>query len=77
MIDEEGTGGSVRHGDHVVDLLNSEPVEDVGHEELEPHVLDTGDHLGRLEVSVGRVTSSLSRVVDEVCEEEGSGSVPL
>ena len=43
----------VTHRDHVVDFLDTEPVEDIGHQRLESHILDTGDKFCGLEVSVG------------------------
>jgi hypothetical protein len=56
----------VTHGDHMVDFGDAEPVQDVRHERLEAHVLDASDELGRLEVLVGRVSSTLTQVVDEI-----------
>ena len=62
----KGGNAHVTHRHHVVDLLDAEPVKDVGHERLETHVLDAGDKLGRLEVLVGRVTTTLAQIVNEV-----------
>ena len=56
----------VTHRHHVVDLPDTKPVKNIGHERLETHVLDTGDELSRLEVLVRRVAAPLSEVVDEV-----------
>lgn len=56
----------VTHRNHVVDFLDTEPVQDVGHECLEAHVLDTRDELCRFEVLVGGVTTPLPQVVDKV-----------
>jgi hypothetical protein len=50
----------------VVNLLDAEPVQDIGHESLEAHVFDTGDELRGLEILVRAVTSTLAEVVDEV-----------
>lgn len=51
----------IAHRNHVVDLLDSQPMQDVGHECLEPHILDTSDELGRLEVSISAVTATFLR----------------
>ena len=56
----------VAHGDHVVDLANAKPVQDVGHECLESHVLDTRNELRRAEILVRRITATLAQVIHEV-----------
>ncbi len=56
----------VTHGHHVVDLLNTEPVQDVGHESLEAHVFDARDLLRRLEILIGRIATPLAKIVDQV-----------
>ena len=56
----------ITHADHVVDLGNTEPVEDVGHERLETHVFYTGDNFGGAEVFIGGVAAAFAEVVDEV-----------
>lgn len=65
-----GTGeldaGWTHHGYHVIDLLNSQPVQHVRHQRLEPHILDPGDQLGGFEVPIGGISGSFARVVDEV-----------
>src|SRR5919201_351291 len=55
----------VRHRDQPVDLADAEPVQHVGHQLLEPHVLDAGDALGAREVLRGAVAAdlALARVV--------------
>jgi hypothetical protein len=50
----------------MIDLLYPEPVEDVGHECLEPHVLHASDELSRLEILVSRVTAPFAEVVNKV-----------
>ena len=56
----------IAHRHHVVDLLDTEPVQHVGHERLETHVLDARDEFRRFEVLVGGVTATLAQVVDQV-----------
>src|SRR5439155_24124942 len=57
----------IRHRHPAVDAGDAEPMEDIGHQLLEAHVLDAGDALGTAEISVGGVTAglALARVVDE------------
>ena len=54
------------HGQHPVNLSDAEPMKDIGHERLEPHVLDARDILGALEVLARPVLSAFSCVVYEV-----------
>lgn len=63
---DDGVVLHVGHAQHAVDLLDAEPVQDVGHEGLEAHVLDAGDVLGALEVLARAVGAPLARVVHEV-----------
>jgi len=49
-------------------------MQDVGHQRLETHILDTGYHLGRLEVLVGRIASALAKVVNKVFGHFAEGS---
>jgi hypothetical protein len=48
-------------------FLDAQPVEDVGHQLLEAHVLHAGHALGAREILVGRVAAhlALARVVDQ------------
>ena len=52
------------HAQHPINLGDTEPVEDVRHQSLEPHVLDAGYVFSPLEVIGGPVLASLPRVVD-------------
>jgi hypothetical protein len=56
----------VGHGHKAVNLGDSEPVEDIRHERLEAHILDSCDVLGSLEVLCGGISSSLAGIVDQV-----------
>ena len=56
----------ITHANHMIHLLDPEPVQNVGHECLESHILHTSNHLGRLEVAVSTVTTTLAEIVDEV-----------
>ena len=56
----------VAHRHHVVDLLDPKPVQDVGHERLEAHVLHASDKLGRLEILIGRIAATLAQVVYKI-----------
>ena len=58
----------VAHADHLVNLGDPQPVQDVGHERLEAHVLDACDELRGLEVLVRGVAAALAQVVHEVPE---------
>jgi hypothetical protein len=55
--------GLLAHAEHAVDLLDAEPMQDIGHQGLESHVLDPGDALSSLEVIRGAVFSSFSCIV--------------
>lgn len=56
----------IAHRHHVVDLRDTEPVQDVGHERLEAHVLHASNDLCRLEVLVRRITTALAKIVHKV-----------
>lgn len=56
----------VTHGHHVINLLDAEPVEYVGHERLEAHVLNTRDEFRRLEVLVRGIAAAFTEIVHEV-----------
>src|SRR5258708_4693080 len=55
------------HRDEAVDAGDAEPVQHVGHQLLEAHVLHAGDAFGALEIGRGAVAAvlALARVVDE------------
>lgn len=59
MKESPRTGAS-----HVVNLLHAEPVQDVGHQLLVPHVLDAGNVLRPRKVLARIVTTALPGVVD-------------
>ena len=50
----------------MVDLLYPEPVQDVGQERLESHVLNACDELSGLEVLVCRIITPFAEIVDQV-----------
>lgn len=51
------------HAEHAVNLLDAEPVQNVRHQSLESHVLDSGNVLGSLEVVRGTVLTSFPGIV--------------
>src|SRR5688572_12829399 len=57
----------VAHADEAMDLADAEPVQHVGHQFLEAHVLHAGDAFGAQEVLVGAVAAELALacVVDQ------------
>lgn len=57
--------GLLAHAKHPVDLLDSKPVQNIGHQGLEAHVLDAGDIFGASEVVGSPVFSSLPGVVND------------
>src|ERR1700733_6366810 len=72
LADRDALGGErlvlhVRHRYPAIDAVDAEPVEHVGHQLLEAHVLHPGDAFGAAEISVGAVAADLplTRVVDE------------
>ena len=65
-LEREEGDAHVAHRDHIVDLRDAEPVQDVGHERLEAHVLHACDELRGLEVLVRGVAAALAQVVHEV-----------
>src|SRR5215469_14957580 len=72
LPDRDTLGGErvpleVGHRHPAIDAADAEPMEDVGHQLLESHVLHAGDTFGAAEIGVGPVTArlALARVVDE------------
>ena len=59
-------GLHITHRDHVVDFLDTEPMQHVRHQRLETHILDSGNEFRRLEVLVCRVTAAFTEVIHEV-----------
>jgi len=64
------------HAQHAVDLGDSEPVQDIWHQGLEPHVLDAGDVFGPFEVVRCTVFSTFPRVVHH-CEMLGAVGITV
>jgi hypothetical protein len=58
----------VAHTQHSIYLLDTQPMENIGHQSLESHILHTGDIFGSFEIFRGTVRSTLSRIVDEVLQ---------
>lgn len=71
------------HRNHVINLLDTKPMQHIRHESLESHVLDTGDIFRTLEVHRSVVVTSLAGVVHQVlhdgrqvrceCDDDESG----
>lgn len=55
---------SLAHAKHAVNLLYAKPVQDIGHESLEAHILDSGNVLGSLEVIRSSVLTTFPGIVD-------------
>lgn len=64
----------VGHAEHPVDFSNAQPVENVGHESLEAHVLHTRNVLRSLEVFAGPIFSSFPCIVHKVFGHFPKGS---
>src|SRR5690606_33409808 len=64
---DDGLELHVAHGDQPVDARDAEPVQHVGHQFLEAHILHAGDAFRALEIGLGPVAAllPLARVVDE------------
>ena len=52
------------HAQHPVNLLDSEPMEDIRHQSLKSHILDTSNIFSPLEVIRGSVGTTLASIVD-------------
>lgn len=61
------------HTQHAINLLDTQPMQDIRHESLEPHILYAGDVLGSLEILGCAIGAAFSCVVDEVLWGEGGG----
>ena len=55
---------SLAHAEHPINLLDAEPMENIGHQRLETHVLHTRNILGSLKVLRSSVQPTLSGIVD-------------
>jgi hypothetical protein len=53
------------HAEHTVNLLYAKPVQNVWHQSLESHVLDTSNVFGSLEVIRGTVLTSFPGIVND------------
>lgn len=56
----------VRHAQHTIDLRDSQPMQDIRHQRLKPHVFDPSDILSAFEVLARPIAAPFSGVVDEV-----------
>ena len=56
-------GYSLAHAKHSVNLGDTQPMKDIGHQGLEAHVLYTGNVFGALEIVRCKICPALSRVV--------------
>ena len=55
---------SLAHTQHPVNLLYPQPVQDIGHQRLKSHVLDSGNIFGALKIIRGSVGSSFPRIIN-------------
>jgi hypothetical protein len=60
---------SLAHTQHPVDFLDTKPMENIGHQRLESHVLHASNVLGSLEILRGPIQSALSGIVDKVLQQ--------
>ena len=56
----------VGHAKHAINLGDTQPVQDIRHQSLEAHILDTGDILRTLEVLARTVFATLSGIVHKI-----------
>jgi hypothetical protein len=56
----------IAHRNHIVDLLDAQPVQDVRHEHLKAHVLHARNQFCCTEVLVRRVAAAFAEVVDQI-----------
>lgn len=54
---------SLAHAQHSINLLDAEPMKDIRHKRLKPHIFDSGDILGSLEVIRRAIFATLPCVV--------------
>lgn len=63
MIVEQRKHIHIAHRNHIIDLLDPKPMQDVWHKPLESHILHACDELCRFEIFVRRVTAPFPKVV--------------
>ena len=59
---------SLAHTQHAINLLDTQPMQDIRHQSLETHILHTGDILGTFEILRCTIGASFSCVVDEILD---------
>ncbi len=57
-------GDPLAHAQHPIDLLDAEPMQNVGHQGLKTHILDACNVFSPLEIVRGPVFSAFSRIVN-------------
>jgi hypothetical protein len=62
-------GDSLAHAEHSVNLLDTEPVKDIGHQRLKTHVLHTSNVLGSLEIFGSSVQPTFSSIVHKILHQ--------
>lgn len=68
-FDTQKCGHSLAHTQHPVDLLDTEPVEDIRHQRLESHVLHPRNILCPFEIFRGAVRSAFPRIIHKILHE--------
>jgi hypothetical protein len=59
---------------HAINLGNTKPVQNVGHQSLEAHVLDSRNVLCSFEVHARRIRAPLASIVDQILGDFAKGS---
>ena len=68
-VSRETWEDSLAHTQHPVNFFDAKPMENIGHQRLESHVLHTSNVLGSLEILRGPIQSTLSGIVDKVLHQ--------
>lgn len=68
---------SLAHTQHPINLLDTEPVKNIGHQGLKSHIFDPSNILRSLEVLRSTIQATLSSVVDKVLKQEIRRVEPL
>jgi hypothetical protein len=68
-VSRETWEDSLAHTQHPVNFFDAKPMENIGHQRLESHVLHTSNVLGSLEILRGPIQSALSGIVDKVLQQ--------